>query len=286
MKVRREPLVISFFASVLFAAAYFEWAPVRTMMDWKAAANTRSKPGSENSGYEFIDHSEGQNPFITVVFMQGKHFWHPQVAVWLEDSVGNYVETLVVTKATARGLFYSGRSAENFKEFDVLKNASDSPTRRVDPLPVWSHKKGPAYSDGFYSPPPNKPLPDGITMATPSGNFIFNGRASLQALNSFRVMVEVNVAFDENEYYSEYDFVEDSLFHGGTGLLGQPSILYGTIIRRTDKGNYYVLQELGRGHHSGADGSIQTDLNTLTTAREIVARLVVGVNKDWYLKSN
>jgi hypothetical protein len=283
MRIRKEPIVVSLFAGVLFASAYFEWRPVRAMMDWKAATNTRSAQSVDNSIYELIDHSGGEEPFITVDFVKGKHFWHPQVAIWLEDSVGNYIETLVVTTSTAQGLFYSGRSAQNFKEYDSAKSADDAPTRRVDALPVWSHKKGPAYADGFHSPPPNQHLPDGITMATPNGNFLYKGNSSAP-LNSFRVMVEINVAFDENEYYSEYDFVEDSLYHGGTGLLGQPSIVYGAVIRNIDANNYYVLQEIGRGHHSGGDGSIQNDLNTLTTARHIVERLVVGVNEEWYSK--
>jgi hypothetical protein len=286
MILRKEVLVVSSFAGVLFLAAYFEWQPVNTIMDWKAKANARGNHAPSVSDYNTIDHSDGSDPFITVDFKSGKHFWHPQIAIWLEDSIGNYLETLVVTTSTARGLFYSGRSANNFMQFDNLKNDENAPTRRVDALPVWSHKKGTPYYDGFFSPPPDQPLPDGITMATPAGNFILKDQAKLPDMTSFRVMVELNVAFDENEYYSEYDFAGDSIYHGGTGLLGQPSIIYSVLITNTDDANYYVLKEFGHGHHSGADGSIDKELDKLTTARHVTERIVVGINRNWYQKED
>jgi hypothetical protein len=95
-------------------------------------------------------------------------------------------------------------------------------------------------------------------------------------------MVEVNVAFDENEFYSEYDFLEDSIYHGGTGLLGQPSLIYGTTVRKSDGQQYYLLSLLGHGHHSGATGELIADMKTITTARYVVERIVVGVKEEWY----
>jgi hypothetical protein len=282
--IRTELLIVVVIVSVIFVAAYFEWPPIRIAMDWKAAVNTRTVQAISLSNYEVIDHTGDDEPFITVDFVKGKHFWHPQLAVWLEDSTGNYLQTLVVTTSTAQGLFYSGRSAENFREFDGAKNSEGTPTRRVDALPVWSHKRGVKQEDGFYSPSPDQPLPDGITMATPVGNFFLKARGDAANLAAFRVVVEINVAFDENEFYSEYDFANDSLYHGGTGLLGQPSIVYSALVRKTDDTNYYVLTKMGRGHHSGGDGNIETDLNTLTTAHAIVERVVVGIDKYWYKK--
>ena len=105
-------------------------------------------------------------------------------------------------------------------------------------------------------------------------------------MTSFRVMVEVNVAFDENEYYSEYDFLEDSLYHGGTGLLGQPSLIYGTTINHKDTERYHVLSLLGHGHHSGATGELIADIRTITTAKGIVERIVVGIGEDWYSEND
>lgn len=283
MKLRKEPFVVLAFCSLVFTSAYFEWGPLKTMMDQKAVRNTLATGDINYSSYEVIDHSNEEEPLITIDFLKGKHFWNPQVAIWLEDSAGNYLETLLVTTSTAKGLFYAGRSASNFKESDEVKTERRDPTRRVDALPYWSHQRGYQYSDGYFSPPPGDPLPDGISSATPTNNFLFRTETeSVSRLNAFRIMIEINVAFDENEYYSEYDFPDDSLYHGGTGLLGQPSVIYGATINKKDQSRYYFMSLLGHGHHSGATGELITDVSTLTTAKLVVERIVVGINPDWY----
>ena len=126
-------------------------------------------------------------------------------------------------------------------------------------------------------------MPDAITSATPKSNFYFKTSSKdIDNLDSFRVMVEINVAFDDNEYYSEYDFLEDTLYHGGTGLLGQPSLVYGTTVNRSDDERYYLLSLLGHGHHSGGSGELFDDTKTITTAKYIVERIVIGVRETWY----
>jgi hypothetical protein len=283
MKLRKEFLIVVAALFGLLAFSYFEPAPVRTMMDWRASRNTQGTNEVSFADYQVYDYAKGEEADVTIDFLKGKHFWNPQLVVWIEDSAGNYIETLLVTTSTAMGLFYSGRSASNFKEADEAKVEPNATTRRVDALPYWSHKRNHLYNDGFYSPPPDEPLPDAITGATPKENFYFKANQSgIDNLESFRIMVELNVAFDENEFYSEYDFLEDSLYHGGTGLLGQPSLIYGITVNRRDQGRYYVLPLLGHGHHSGATGELLTDLRTITTAKYVVERIVVGVKEDWY----
>jgi hypothetical protein len=283
MNLRKEFLIVLIVLSGLFAFTYYEPAPIRKLMDWRAARNTHGEHEIVLTDYEVYDLTKGTEPVITVDFLKGKHFWNPQIAIWLEDSAGNYLETLLVTTSTAGGLFYAGRSAANFKESDEAKAEENSPTRRVDALPYWSHKRNHLYSDGFYSPPPNEPLPDAISMATPGNNFYFKSAdTSIQSLKSFRVMLEVNVAFDENEYYSEYDFLDDTLYHGGTGLLGQPSLIYGAVINKRDPNRYYILSLLGHGHHSGGSSELNEDVSTITTAKYVVERIVAGVQERWY----
>jgi hypothetical protein len=283
MFFRKEFVIVACILTGLLLISFYEPTPVKKLMDWRATRNASAEKEVSIDEYQLYDHTDGQSADITVDFLKGKHFWNPQVVVWLEDSVGNYLETLLVTTSTAKGLFYSGRSASNFKESDDTKTTQNVPTRRVDALPYWSHKRGHKYSDGFYSPPQGEPMPDGITGATPSENFYFKSTSPrLDQLKSFRILVEVNVAFDENEFYSEYDFPDDSLYHGGTGLLGQPSLIYSTVVRKDDESRYYVLQLAGHGHHSGSTGEIFSDLSTITTAKYVVERIVVGVNENWY----
>lgn len=280
---RNEFVMVLVALASLFAFTYYEAGPVKTLMDWRASRNTQGTSDIAISDYQIYDYTAGGEADITIDFLKGKHFWNPQLAIWIEDSAGNYIETLLVTTSTAKGLFYSGRSAFNFKEADEAKTETNLPRRRVDALPYWSHKRNYKYRDGFYSPPPGEPLPDAITGATPKENFYFRTTENhIEHLKSFRVMMELNVAFDENEFYSEYDFLEDTLYHGGTGLLGQPSLIYGADVKRQDDHRYYVLSLLGHGHHSGSTGELNTDVTTITTARYVVERIVAGIREDWY----
>ena len=86
-------------------------------------------------------------------------------------------------------------------------------------------------------------------------------------------MVEVNVAFDDNAYFSEFDFPNDSLFHSGAGLLGQPSLVYGATVHGNQK--YTLLKLRGHGHRSGQTGELLTDLSKVTTAKDIIDRILV-----------
>lgn len=283
MRTRRELSIVMLFVLGFFLAAFNEWPPVHAMMDWRAKRNARAVQDLEMDNYQIYDHDGGEPAFLSIDFRKGKHFWNPQIAIWLEDSSGNYLETLLVTRSTARGLFFAGRTSSNFRQADTATNADGAPTRRVDALPFWSHKRGVKYPDGFYSPLPSAPLPDGITGATPIGNFHYKSPSRGDEIpDVFRIRVEVNVAFDDNEYYSEYDFLEDTLYHSGTGLMGQPSVIYGTTVRKSDDHRYYLLALDGHGHHSGSTGELFPDTRTLTTAGFIVERIVVGINDGWY----
>lgn len=285
MKLRSEFIIMVLVVCCLAISAYYEVPPIREMMDWKARKNATSKQEVNQADYQIYEFSKGMSPEITIDFLKGPHFWNPQVAVWIEDTSGHYMETLMVTTSTAQGLFYSGRTSENFREVDEVKQSNSSPTRRVDALPYWSHKRGVKYADGYFSPPGDQPLPDGITGATPTENFhLTSDGETLTSLQVFKVLVEVNVAFDENEYFSEYEFLEDSLYHGGTGLLGQPSLIYSATFSKYDSERYKVMKPIGHGHHSGGSGELFFDLSTLTTARYVAERIVVGVSEEWFIQ--
>lgn len=285
MKLRMEFLTVFAVVVAVFVMALTELAPIRLMMDWRASVNAQGEHILEPPVYQYYDYTGGTEPQITIDFLRGKHFWNPQVAIWIEDLNGNHLQTLMVTTSTAKGLFYSGRTALNFKISDEAKSVENASVRRVDALPYWSHRRGVKYPDGLYSPPTNEPLPDGITGATPVGDFYFSGKGDFEELDALVVMVEVNVAFDENEYFSEYDFPEDTLYHSGTGLLGQPSIVYSASFKRSDTTRYKLMTMIGHGHHSGSSGELFSSLDRLTTAHFITERIVVGVSESWFGKN-
>ncbi len=268
---------ITVFVGLLTYASTSENFLIKNIMDYGARSKAKIGVESKSNTYAEIVMNLEEAGHLSLELKKGAHFWHPQVAVWTEDTLGNYIETLYVTKATAKGLFAGGRTKDNFKSLDTENTEIRTKYRRVDALPIWSHKRGMIYADGMYVPTNDKPLPDGITGATPLDNFILN--TSVDYSDKFVVKLEINVAFDDNEYYSEFDFPDDEIFHNGTGQLGQPSLVFkGTIAPEKDS-NYQLMNLEGRGHHSAQNGTIYKDVSTLTTALEIVEFIVVGYKK-------
>lgn len=263
-------------ATGLVAMSWLDLPPFSTLMDAGSKLRAGQAQELDNSLYEVVELNMENDIQLTIDLLRAEHYWHPQMAIWTEDMDQNFLETVFVSKATAQGLFFGGRSKENFKSFDSEKDATGGEYRRVDALPVWSHKRGVQYSDGMFVPPPDEALPDGITGATLSENFKLHTSASSH--ERFRLRIEINVAFDDNEYFSEYDFPDDEEFHAGTGQLGQPSIIFESLVDMNDGKDYYLMELIGHGHHSGQDGEIVRDLSKLTTALEIVERIVVGVH--------
>ncbi len=115
-----------------------------------------------------------------------------QMAIWLEDTHGKYVETLFVTDATAR----QGLGNSYIRLFGF--------TLRSVPgcLPVWAHARNVRYGKSYY-PPKDKPLPDAISGATTKAQ-VFTRAFTLspevrQRLTEDKVVcrVELNVARDK-----------------------------------------------------------------------------------------
>lgn len=259
---------------LLLLGGFYQITPFNQLMDFSAKQKASAKKELNQTTYQLVEMNTTNDIKLIIDLLRSEHYWHPQMAIWIENEKGNYIETLFISKATAKGLFFGGRSKSNFKSFDKNKNTSGE-YRHVNALPVWAHKRNVKYTDGMYVPPSNQPLPDAITGATITDNFKLN--TSIEPFKKFVLKIEINVAFDDNEYYSEYDFPEDTIFHNGTGQLGQPSIIFSTNIDMNDGKNYYLMELIGHGHHSGQNGTIYPDLSTLTTAKQIVERIVVGV---------
>jgi len=216
--------------------------------------------------------SKEQN--ISVELRAGKHFWFPQIAVWTTDTADNYLETLFVTRSTAKGEFYGGRTKDNFKTFDKNQRREFN-YRRVDALPHWGKKRGIQAADGRFAPTRAYPLPDGISGATPDGSLLVNSWTDQK--KPFKVWVELNVAFDDNKYYSQYDMPDDTLYHSGTGLLGQPSVVYSVSINPQKSRRHYILEYAGHTHPSKYEPLTKGTFG-LTTALEILDLGVVSLN--------
>lgn len=186
----------------------------------------------------------------------------PQMAIWLEDTKGNYLETLYVTKKASDSSY-------------IQSLFGGEEVRRPEALPHWAHARGVRSEDGLFVPSGAQPLADALTGATPTASFDLRSVAT-SARDSVVVKLELNRSFDYNEVYHRGAFPNDSIY-SGTGNTAQPSLIYAAQVDFSHDEPYYFMRLVGRGHHSGKNGELYTDLEGITTAKQMVARAIVEV---------
>lgn len=185
----------------------------------------------------------------------------PQIAIWIEDTQGNYLDTLYVTKKASNSSY-------------IQSLFSDQEIRRPEALPHWSFARGIPSEDGLMTPSRSKPIADAITGATPLSSFDLRTMAKTEH-SKVVVKLEINRSFDYNQVYSK-DAFPDDLVYSGSGNSAQPSLVYAAELDL--KGERYTFMKLiGRGHHSGKDGALYPDLNGITTAKDMLNRVIVEV---------
>lgn len=189
----------------------------------------------------------------------------PQIALWIEDIEGNYIDTLYVTK----------RSAKN--SYLTTNIFSDEIVKRPEALPHWSFSRGISDKDGLMMPTQNAPLADAITGSTPLSHFDLKSTIG-DSFKQLVVKLEVNRSYDFNDFYHPEAFPDDAIY-SGSGNSAQPSIIYSATIDHESNQTFYLMDLLGRGHHSGKDGLIHSDMKGITTALDIIGRALVTVQK-------
>ncbi|MEE4360491.1 MAG: hypothetical protein V2I63_03095 [Pseudomonadales bacterium] len=185
----------------------------------------------------------------------------PQMAFWLEDTDGRFLETLYVTAKLASSGF---QSTDPFSE-EVI--------RRPEALPVWAHRRGVRYGDGLMVPLPESDDLDGVTAATPVGHYdIETGLPA--GVRRGRVFMEINRSYDFNAAWHPDRFPDDPVY-SGSGSSGQPSIIYSAEVDLDGDRNAWLLEPIGHGHPSGADGDLTADLTGFDSALALVGPVVV-----------
>ncbi|NET35063.1 MAG: DUF4405 domain-containing protein [Cyanothece sp. SIO1E1] len=195
---------------------------------------------------------------IGVEVLMGKPSHTPTLAIWVEDAQGNYLQDLYVSQKLAQEKFI------NFQH-----------KRRPEALPVWSHRRAVKAADGLFVPDQENPIADGMTGATPTTSWILQSQLDSPA-DSVRIFMEINQSFDWNSFYHPEAFPDDPIY-SGPGKVGQPALIYGTKVISLEDAGIEKMQLLGRAHHSGQDGEIHTDLEQMTTALDMVDRVLVEV---------
>jgi hypothetical protein len=194
-------------------------------------------------------------------FEKGESFNHPLMALWLEDTAGNYLQTLYVAESIAKGIYGHGDKSTG--------KWMPGPIRRPATLPVWSHSRGVREDDGYYIPTVSTALPDAVTGATPPGDFMIISRLSQNTPRILDVYFEINQSWDWNEYWTNNKYPDDEDYKTSC----QPALVYKVRIDQSIPGSAAELTLIGHSHYAGKDGEIYTDLSTITTAKNITKRV-------------
>lgn len=205
----------------------------------------------------------GTGPQLQVDFIKGEAHNHPLMALWAEHENGRFIQTLFVAESLGKGIFQHG-DATSGKWLPAA-------IRRPAALPVWSHSRGVKEPDGLFVPSPENAVADAYTGATPQASFVLNTRLDEPGPDRFLVFFEVNQTWDWNEYWTNNKFPDDEYYKTSC----QPSLIYMALVDLNDGKDEYTLELIGRGHHSGKDGNIYRDLETMTTALNITRSIKV-----------
>lgn len=218
---------------------------------------------------ELVGYERGS---VKVVVEQGEAWLHdfslflglkkknaPQIAVWIEDPEGRYLETVYATHKIATQSWTAAGG-----------------NRRREALPHWCHRRGVRYADGLYLPTKKEPLADGISGATPRSSFDLK-LAPAEGLTRFVVKVEVNHSTDFNDAWPESAREGEAGYSGGKLGSGQPAVVYAAEVDLSSGEREFEAVLVGHSSPDGSSGELFADVSKLTSALRIVKRITVRV---------
>jgi len=209
-----------------------------------------------------IDVNGDQNISIT----RGSSFDHPTFVIWIEDLAGNYLSTIYITKSYASG------SYEHELVNDSLWLNREGPSYQPAALPYWTYKKG-LINGVEIIPTIENPFIDAYTGATPNTSFsIINN--SYSETKEYRMLLEINQLGDWNNYWTNTKYQKSNAYKHSA----QPSLVYSVVIDQNSSDFY--LNPIGHGDPLGANGKLNTNLSTLTTAKDILKEIRVTIKSN------
>ena len=230
-----------------------------------ATACSTSRVPVEEAPDHITSNPSGEGPELEIEMTRGEGHNHPLMAIWVEDESGEFIQTLYIAESIGKGIFKHGDDSKGFWLPGEI--------RRPAALPYWSHRRGIRAKDGLYLPTPTNPIADAYTGPTPGKSFILHTRLDDPGLGNFNVLFEINQTWDWNEHWTNNKYPEDEEYKTSS----QPALVYSVTINLDDPQAEYEMKILGRSHHSGANGDLFDDLQTLTTALHIAEKIVVRI---------
>jgi len=203
---------------------------------------------------------------ITVQFEKGKEHNHPLFAIWLSDENGKFIQTLYVSQSVGHGIFIrANRKSGKWMGGEIQRPAT---------LPYWAHQRGVKNEYGAFMPTPKHPELDAYTGATPPASFILNVKTEKRLAGKYKIMLELNQSWDWNEWWTNDRYPDDKEYKTSS----QPALVYEVDIDSNNSVSEYEMKPIGHSHYSGADGSLNADLSTITTALKIAKKITVKIN--------
>lgn len=255
-----QPALIGVVAAwaLLLATAFLDWRPAQLLISLGYESRHKSEIARSSPGSGFIElndkrmivvpsREEGHIAVSLIMRLNDKvverREW-PTMAVWVETTAGAMISTIYLDPAIA---------------FSDLPDWSGKPTSRNEILPIWRHR----YTLLSGVDPFGKV--DGVTGATDGHSFRLDNYLKIDDENEFVLCVELNLPNDSNANFDDEH-------------LGQPSVIYTSLVE-VDSGQRYRLLELtGHGADAESSGAIRYDLDKLTTAKEMVDLLLLRVD--------
>ena len=270
--------------------------PFVQFYQWGTTLRVTSNPTETTGTLNYLminkQSSKSDNSRISVDMRKGPAFLWPQYAIWLESLDGKDIYPLYVTSSIATNNFTNHVTLKETNQIFInnpfrqkgfvfsnvfnAKNDPDTKHTRIRPesLPVFLHRLGIQNEEGMFVPHGDQILPDAVTGATMKESFVYRTQIEQKLEGQFLVRFEINQSFDFNDYYRSDKFPDDPIY-SGSGFSGQPSVVYEALVDFDSEQKFYLMHLVGHSHHSGADGKLYTDLINITTAKQLVDRIVI-----------
>ncbi|HOZ30325.1 MAG TPA: hypothetical protein PLL66_05360 [Bacteroidales bacterium] len=205
----------------------------------------------------------GKGYTFEIEFIAGKGHNNPSFAIWIETMEEEFVQEIFVTKAVSTGIYrYADPSSGKWEAGEKMYYAT---------LPYFIHKR----TKNAEIPNSDKPIVDAYTGATPKSDFILISKSDTKTKGKFRLLLEINQAWDFNNFWHNAKFPEYPEYHNSC----QPSLVYAVTIDPENIMEEYIMNPIGHGHYAGLDGNLYTDLSTFTTALKIAQMIKVVVKE-------
>ncbi len=118
-------------------------------------------------------------------------------------------------------------------------------------------------------------MPDALTYATPKGSFMLKTKGENKHPEVVKIMMEINQTWDWNPFWTNNKYPDDKEYKTSC----QPAVVYAATVDLSQKGSSFEMKPLGRSSHNGSDGKLYSDLETLTTALQIVDKITVTIGE-------